>query len=213
MAVRPELTEAVAGTKNTAKAYNDNNDAILDYISGGLGELNTSFSSLSDSVTSQIANISGSAVTLTGAQTITGNKTFSGANIFSGNVTISGTQFEFTRCTTQPTTISTAANNKVCVVVQNYYYGDSWFRVWSDGFIEQGGVYLGSASKFTISFPKPFTTTSYMFLILHHTSSNDTGGSETLSAPQGISGTTKTTTGITISSVGARPHNWYAAGY
>lgn len=29
---RPELTEAVAGTKNTAKAYNDNNDAILDYI-------------------------------------------------------------------------------------------------------------------------------------------------------------------------------------
>ena len=40
--------------------------------------------------------------------------------------------------------------------------GNSWYRVWSDGFIEQGGSYTSSDNtKFTIILNKPMTTTSY----------------------------------------------------
>ena len=71
--------------------------------------------------------------------------------------------FEFPRCTTAATTTSTAANDKVAVVVQNYSSGTSWYRVWSDGWIEQGGQY-GSWSnnpQLTISLNKAFTQTNY----------------------------------------------------
>lgn len=41
-------------------------------------------------------------------------------------------------------------------------YYSSWYRVWSDGFIEQGGSYTSSdSSAFTITLNKPMTTTSY----------------------------------------------------
>jgi hypothetical protein len=40
--------------------------------------------------------------------------------------------------------------------------GKSWYRVWSDGFIEQGGSYTSSDnSAFTIKLVKPMTTTYY----------------------------------------------------
>ena len=48
--------------------------------------------------------------------------------------------FYFPRCTTAAGTTSTAKSDKVCVVVANYRNGTSWYRVWSDGWIEQGVV-------------------------------------------------------------------------
>ena len=40
--------------------------------------------------------------------------------------------------------------------------GSSWYRKWSDGFIEQGGDYTSSDnSKFTITLNRPMTTTYY----------------------------------------------------
>lgn len=42
-------------------------------------------------------------------------------------------------CSEPPTTISTASSDKPCVIVQNYSEGTEWYRVWSDGFCEQGG--------------------------------------------------------------------------
>lgn len=40
--------------------------------------------------------------------------------------------------------------------------GTSWYRVWSDGFIEQGGSYTSSDNnEFTITLSRPMTTTYY----------------------------------------------------
>ena len=51
------------------------------------------------------------------------------------------TQFLTNRWTTsKATTSSSASKARPAVVIQNYVNGTSWYRVWSDGWIEQGGV-------------------------------------------------------------------------
>jgi hypothetical protein len=65
------------------------------------------------------------------------------------------------RCTTKPATTSTASITRPCWVVQNYLNGTSWYRVWSDGFIEQGGKGSGST---TISLLKSYSNTNYTLL-------------------------------------------------
>ena len=48
--------------------------------------------------------------------------------------------FDFPKCTEKATTTSSASSENVAVVVQNYVNGNSWYRVWSDGWIQQGGL-------------------------------------------------------------------------
>ena len=67
---------------------------------------------------------------------------------------------EFPRCTTRATTNSSAGSNRVAVVVQNYVSGTSWYRVWSDGWIEQGGR-TAQGTTVKVVFPKPFRDTNY----------------------------------------------------
>lgn len=50
-------------------------------------------------------------------------------------------RFSFPRCTTVPTTASTAAADKVAVVVSNYRNGRNFYYKRSDGFIHQGGTF------------------------------------------------------------------------
>lgn len=73
----------------------------------------------------------------------------------------------FPKCTTQPTTISSASNGKVAVVVQNYKSGNSWYRVWSDGWIEQGGIISGngSLSSVSVSLLKSHSNTNYSIML------------------------------------------------
>ena len=89
------------------------------------------------------------------------------ANLRLGFNTGNQPTFEFPRCTTRPSKTSTAANNRVAVVVQNYLNGTSWYRVWSDGFIEQGGrsANIASNANLTINLIKPYTTTNYTITI------------------------------------------------
>ena len=47
--------------------------------------------------------------------------------------------FDFPKCTSKATTTSSATANRVAVITQNYKSGANWYRVWSDGWIEQGG--------------------------------------------------------------------------
>lgn len=68
--------------------------------------------------------------------------------------------FEFPCCTTKATTTSSAKNNSVAVIVQNYVSGTSWYRVWSDGWIEQGGCWSGSTGT-TITLPKSFSNANW----------------------------------------------------
>lgn len=72
----------------------------------------------------------------------------------------SGNSFcSFPICTTKATTTSSASSSKIAVVVQNYVSGTSWYRVWSDGWKEQGG-YSGSMPA-TVTLLKAFSNTNY----------------------------------------------------
>lgn len=55
------------------------------------------------------------------------------------------------------------SNVNVPFVTDSYKNGQSWYRIWSDGWIEQGG-YIGSNSSETLEFLYPFTTTDYSVL-------------------------------------------------
>lgn len=68
--------------------------------------------------------------------------------------------FAFPRCTTKATTTSSAANHKVAVITQNYVNGTSWYRVWSDGWCEQGGV-AASGSGTSVTLLKAYSNTNY----------------------------------------------------
>lgn len=46
-------------------------------------------------------------------------------------------------------------------VVESYHNGAEWYRVWSDGWIEQGGIVLSNSSSVTYNFHHPFTTMTY----------------------------------------------------
>lgn len=46
-------------------------------------------------------------------------------------------------------------------VVETYRSGSSWYRVWSDGFIEQGGI---SSRGSTVSFHKSFSNADYQLV-------------------------------------------------
>lgn len=76
--------------------------------------------------------------------------------------------FDFPKCTSRATTTSSARNDKVAVITLNYVNGTSWYRIWSDGWIEQGGYVANDANtysinKFTITFLKTFQNTNYCF--------------------------------------------------
>lgn len=53
-------------------------------------------------------------------------------------------------------------------VVESYHNGTEWYRIYSDGWIEQGGRFYNNADVAnTISFLKPFKNTDYSLLINH----------------------------------------------
>lgn len=52
------------------------------------------------------------------------------------------------------------SNCVVRTVIETYINGSNWYRVWSDGWKEQGGVAAAGGSV-TVTFPKAFTNTNY----------------------------------------------------
>lgn len=61
--------------------------------------------------------------------------------------------FEFPKCTSIPTTTSTASFDRVVVITENYSANTFWRRVYSDGWVEQGGdVTVGTDSSYTVNF-------------------------------------------------------------
>lgn len=90
--------------------------------------------------------------------------------------------------------------------------GTKWYRKWSDGWIEQGELYLRTGTESTIrkiTFLTPFTDTNYIFIArpLYTTQTSwvveltDSTGAKTFR--------TKTTTDVQ----GDISMNWYACGY
>lgn len=135
--------------------------------------------------------------------------------------------FEFPKCDTAATTISTAKSDRVAVIVKNYKNGADWYRVWSDGWIEQGGIATnsGSTSKTTVNLLRTFSDTNYtlVFGVINNHASNQKW-SETVKATDKNTSNFKTVGyGLNIGWTGsfstndvayiANPFNWYACGY
>ena len=53
---------------------------------------------------------------------------------------------------------------EVQVVVETYVNGTSWYRIWSDGFCEQGGELVG-VTDYTVNFLQQFANTNYLITI------------------------------------------------
>ena len=187
-----------------ASQLNDNFDLLDDNITALASSTSADIESINasiDAISGNIANVAKTNV----ANTFTKTNSFKAAT-FNGNVTITGSSFEFTRCTTKGTSSPTASNGKVAVVVSNYRVGKSWCRKWSDGWIEQGG---NAQSGTNVSFIENFTTTDYNVQLTKSVTTYD-DNFELLSA------TSRTTSKFYLSQSGFTYPiyaDWYACGY
>ena len=125
-----------------------------------------------------------------------------------------------TGLTQAETRINALENSKVdkagnAWVVETYRNGTEWYRVWSDGWIEQGGVTgeLSTNQTATITFLKAFSNTNYII-----TGGSHSADSETTLGRIGSFAQTKHTTSIVVCNNGwSSSYNgiyvdWYACG-
>ena len=148
---------------------------------------------------SDIIRIEAEAVKSSNLKTINNNSL-----IGSGNITINSGPIT-SLCTSNASTTSTATSSKPAVVVQNYRNGKNWYRVWSDGWIEQGG--MNSKDNTTVNLLKPFQNTNYGIL---YALDYGTGSPAWNEYTSGKTNNNRTTTSFTT---GTRVGNWYAFGY
>lgn len=92
-------------------------------------------------------------------------------------------------------------------VTKTWSSGTEWHRVWSDGFIEQGGHGTGSACTFS----KPFSNENYTFNV--QPSSGYTSHPDWIAAYENRSSRTTTGTGISWYECGDWGWDWRASGY
>lgn len=96
-------------------------------------------------------------------------------------------------------------------VTQSGSSGSNRYRVWSNGFIEQWGLLKGSGGGGTVTFPKRFSNTTYIFVV--------TPNEEGTSGQWFAWGTSKKTESSINSNImggasdGAPKQSWYAAGF
>ena len=129
-----------------------------------------------------------------------------------------------------PTTLISTVNNKLdastytsnprtnaVYITQTYHSGASWYRVWSDGFIEQGGFASNNTATdtFRVSLLKNMTTTTYQVNMRIHIGSV-AGSSSNVNYTNlyrwGGVVHTRTTSDFTAQVLGA-DYYWYVCGY
>ena len=91
----------------------------------------------------------------------------------------------------------------IAAIVETYHSGDSWYRVWSDGWCEQGGV----AEAGSVTFLKPFANTNYTVLVNNRDEDyNANSQADKLCQPKNLTTTSFDTNGrLTMT--------WFACGY
>lgn len=102
------------------------------------------------------------------------------------------------------TSIGTASDTKPAVVVKSYRSGNSWYRKYSDGWIEQGGL-SGSSSNQSVTFPIAFSSTVCTLVASKNRGSSD-------HYPLNVGGVTNTGF-VAAQSSDTAPCFWYACGY
>lgn len=96
-------------------------------------------------------------------------------------------------------------------VRESWKSGASWYRVWSDGWIEQGGKTASSGNDISVSVTlhKPFSDTNYYVNL----TSNTTTTTFNTAQPNWVTAKTTTTFTAHIDCYGAGGSDWYACGY
>ena len=85
-----------------------------------------------------------------------------------------------TICITPATTTSTASSATPAVVVENYINGASWYRIYSDGWCEQGGKIISTgAIEYPVSLLKAYVNNNYCAVIA---SGSPTSGESTVAS-------------------------------
>jgi hypothetical protein len=92
-------------------------------------------------------------------------------------------------------------------VTKTWSSGTEWYRVWSDGFIEQGGHGTGS----TCTFSKPFSNKNYTFNV--NPSSGYTDHPDWIATYENRPNRTTTGTRISLYEGGDQGWDWRASGY
>lgn len=154
-------------------------------------------------------NDSGNVLVDVGAKTVEGRAPDGQGNIALGLHAVA-TSGNYNDLSNKPT-IPASPN---IYVTQSGSSGSNQYRVWSTGFIEQWGLLNGSTDGGTITFPKRFSTTTYIFVV----TPNEEGAGGALF----YWGTSKKTNSSIYSSIygsssngydGASKQSWYAAGF
>lgn len=95
-------------------------------------------------------------------------------------------------------------------VKSTYKSGTSWYRIWSDGWIEQGGrVSISQDTQTTVTLLKPFSDTNYTVLITANRSGTQTAGDGNFTVEYVSTSQFKWSNGDDFSGNGI----WYACGY
>ena len=99
-------------------------------------------------------------------------------------------------------------------LVDSYHNGTEWYRIYSDGWIEQGGRFYNNADvENTISFLKPFKNTDYSLLINHGVSGKYEIGLSGKHSDEAWGYTTTNFQAQTYNAVGLNWIVWSACGY
>lgn len=158
------------------------------------------------SVNGNVAGADGNVLVDVGAKTVEGKAPDSNGNVDLGlhAVATSGNYNDLTNKPTIPASPD-------IYVTQSGSSGSNRYRVWSNGFIEQWGLLNGSGGGGTVTFPKRFSNTSYIFVV--------TPNEEGTSGQWFAWGTSNKTTSSINSNImggasdGAPKQSWYAAGF
>lgn len=99
-------------------------------------------------------------------------------------------------------------------LVDSYHNGTEWYRIYSDGWIEQGGRFYNNADvENTISFLKPFKNTDYSLLINHGVSGKYATALSGRHSDEAWGYTTTNFQAQTYNAVGLNWIVWSACGY
>lgn len=107
--------------------------------------------------------------------------------------------------------VDTSSLQEVQCIVETYSSGTDWYRIWSDGWCEQGGqvTSLGTgASTNTVTFLKPFTDTNYTLTFAAFGNGFNSG-----EANFRCTAYTSTTCTFYNNSGTVTTYKWYACGY
>ena len=125
-------------------------------------------------------------------------------DVYLGYVKVSGNEITSVKCVNLNDNGLNVNRKNQHVVVTTYKKNASWYRVWSDGWIEQGGKTANGTNQ-TITLLKSFTDTNYCILTSQYYTSSSNGDYGTVKE--------KTESNFTIPGYATMSYGWYTCGY